>query len=482
MKHFVAGFPRSGTLSIGMLFNKILKHKAAFHQPRPVISYTKQLVEYDLDNVPPQLNKKMEIKIARVNELIETRSAEKYLEACWTNMYVSYLIEKRIPDSKIIILFREIEDCSYSLWHYREFGARRSGKKAPDWEVYADEYLMGYEFLIKQIKAMEQRPVLLKFNRYISGYYNDYLLSLSDVEATPQMRKALEQHLKRKVNTKNAKRDFPLDKERVEAAKKIEVELESLCDEPKKTVPEIVVAVKKAVVKMEKNKIGVLITSHPGHNIFIKETLKYYTEIAKAYPVIFGWDGVADAFRHKLPDNIELMPLGKKCGLQAGERLQMLYGAEKLQEKGCEYMLKVAGDYAIKKTDSIHTLLDHIGNGDFLTMLAHPKAYNLGTAIFFCKTVALIKIIKYVIEGGTVTDPIRDGKIVVPKFIERLLGASIIANKYSRIVQLRPWWIEALGWRDLQKEWIHRTGKRMGAAWSEGAKDYDLTEEDINKL
>lgn len=232
MKHFVAGFPRSGTTSIAMLFNRILKHKAAFHQPRPVISYTKHLVEYDLNKVPPGLNKKMEIKIARINELIETRNADKYFESCWTNMYVSYLIEKRIPDSTIIILFREIEDCSYSLWHFREFGARRSGKKAPPWETYADEFLMGYEFLIKQIKAMDQRPVLLKFNRYITGYYNDYLLSLLDAEATPELRNSLEQHLKRKVNTRNAKRDLPLDKGRVEASKKIEQELESLCDEP----------------------------------------------------------------------------------------------------------------------------------------------------------------------------------------------------------------------------------------------------------
>ncbi len=229
------------------------------------------------------------------------------------------------------------------------------------------------------------------------------------------------------------------------------------------------------------SKIGVLITSHPGQKIFIKETLKYYTEIAKLYPVIFGWDSTADTFRHELPENIELMPLGKKYGLQEGERLQLLQGAEKLKEKGCDYMLKAAGDYIIRKIDKLPLLLEHIGDGDFLSIHAQPGSYALGTAIFFCKTEALIKSINYVSEGGTVSIPIKTGG-VIPGTIECQLGTSLKELGYSRATETRPWWAKTIGLRDLQREWIMKTGKKMGNAWAEGQKDYDLNEEDINYL
>ncbi len=229
------------------------------------------------------------------------------------------------------------------------------------------------------------------------------------------------------------------------------------------------------------SKIGVLITSHPGHKIFIKETLKHYAEIAKLHPVVWGWDSTADTFRHELPDNIELMPLGRKYGLQEGERLQLLQGAEKLKEKGCNYMLKTAGDYIIRKAGRLHALFEAIGDGDFLSIHAQPGKYALGTAIFFCKTEALIKIINYVAEGGLVPTSIKTGKIV-PKKIECQLGASLKELGYSRATEIRPWWAETIGLRDLQREWILKTGKRMGAAWAEGAKDYDLTEDQISHL
>jgi len=229
------------------------------------------------------------------------------------------------------------------------------------------------------------------------------------------------------------------------------------------------------------NKIGVLITSHPGHKIFIKETLKHYTKIAKKHPVVWGWDSTADTFRHELPDNIELMPLGRKYGLQEGERIQLLKGAEKLKEKGCNYLLKAAGDFIIRKIDSLPLLLEHIGDSEFLAMNAQPANYALGTSMFFCKVDALIKIIKYIEEGGSLTTPIKTTPML-PGHIECKLGASVVANKYSRLVQQRPWWVEHIGWRDLQREWILKTGKRMGAAWAEGEKDYDLTEDQISHL
>jgi len=229
------------------------------------------------------------------------------------------------------------------------------------------------------------------------------------------------------------------------------------------------------------SKIGVLITSHPGHKIFIKETLKHYAEIAKLHPVVWGWDSTPDTFRHELPDNIELMPLGRRYGLQEGERLQLLKGAEKLKEKGCDYMLKTAGDYIIRKPDSLSLLIEYMGDDDFLSMHAQPREYALGTAIFFCKTEALIKIINYVAEGGTVSIPIKSGQ-VVPKTIECQLGVSLKENGYNRATQLRPWWGEIIGLRDLQREWIMKTGKKMGAAWEEGQKEYDLTEEQLNQL
>ena len=175
------------------------------------------------------------------------------------------------------------------------------------------------------------------------------------------------------------------------------------------------------------------------------------------------------------------MPLGRKYGLQEGERLQLLKGAEKLKEKGCDYMLKAAGDYIIRKTDNIPKLLEAIGNGDFLSIHAQPGGYALGTAIFFCKVEALIKTINYVADGGSVSIPIKTGQIV-PGTIECQLGTSLKENGYSRETQTRPWWAEIIGLRDLQREWIMKTGKKMGNAWAEGEKDYDLTEEELNYL
>ena len=222
--------------------------------------------------------------------------------------------------------------------------------------------------------------------------------------------------------------------------------------------------------------IGILATSHPGHRIFLNESLSYLSRYNG--PVILGWDDKEFIWHRKLPENIELMLTGKTLGLQHGEMWQIENGAKKLKSLGCKYLLKTAGDQLIKKYDKIDILISNLKRRKVLTK-SKPHKYAIGTQLFFIEIDVLFEIIEMKEKLFKYLNLIEPHKV---KGIERIYGMSGLMLGIITIPQEYAWWQNMIGYKDMQQMWILKTGKKYNRAWEEGAKNYDMTESDLNKI
>lgn len=217
---FATGMPRTGTKSVSVFFGRagIESH----HQPNSLIVNERQLESYDLANPPNWL-------LERVNRKNYTGN---YVDSCWTNIYAFYLLERKFPEAEFLLLLRGVEAVSNSLKALRELRPNAAVRPV---SYYADAWLRGYEFVLRQIEIMK-KPFLLEFDQYVAGRYTDFLLSLFDVRDGPsRMRAALS--LKTKANYRGDYFVHPIDADRRASAEIIANRLRGVCNEPRVKVP-----------------------------------------------------------------------------------------------------------------------------------------------------------------------------------------------------------------------------------------------------
>jgi hypothetical protein len=243
---------------------------------------------------------------------------------------------------------------------------------------------------------------------------------------------------------------------------------------------------KQEPMPVMESKIGVLLTSHPGHRIFLKETMdRCWSEVAKKYPLVMGWDAEEFEWHHSLPDHIELFCLGsekgpKGFGLHLGEWKQIEIGVDLLSRKGCTYILKCSADHILKKWEAIDLIPDWLGSGEKApTVVSFPIAgVGMGAKIFYARLEGLRKIL----IATQILQAVQQEHHPLIKFgtIENVMGrACQVTGESNKRLPVKEWesW---LGWFDLQYNWQLRVSHiRKIRAWVEGAKAYDVTEEEV---
>lgn len=221
--------------------------------------------------------------------------------------------------------------------------------------------------------------------------------------------------------------------------------------------------------------IGILLTSHPGHTLFLKLCLDCFVPLKDKYEIVLGWDDDDFRYHYPLPDGINLMLTGVPrpptfgCRLHLGERWQMRKGAEFLANKGCEYMLKLGGDQIVNHPENIPILIERLGDGDILAPVGHHPAW-LQTNTYFVRLKNFVKAV----ELSEQFDTGYCETIYMRMVTEGLLKWTPIDDypEYERF----------LGRRHLQSEYNHATGKFYEASWKAGSEPRDLTIEELDKL
>ena len=78
----------------------------------------------------------------------------------------------------------------------------------------------------------KKKPVFLRFEDYILGKYNEFLLSWYGIEGSPENFAIVNEHLKVEIHGAGPYEPMPVNPERLRLCKQINIALERLCEKP----------------------------------------------------------------------------------------------------------------------------------------------------------------------------------------------------------------------------------------------------------
>lgn len=189
------------------------------------------------------------------------------------------------------------------------------------------------------------------------------------------------------------------------------------------------------------HKIGVLIATYHKHDGILNRVV----HAVKDYPKVVAYDGNKIYFHAPWP--LALQP--KTWGWQTGERKNILAGARKLFEMGCDPVFKICGDSLIEKPGGIKGLPEIMGNHAFL---CHPWGTEkdcIGTMFFLAKIKPLLDVAEYLDDEANLNEALKElGKDHGQ--IEWMYGWAAKKLGYTWLTKSMEWWKETIGFKDLR--------------------------------
>lgn len=205
-----------------------------------------------------------------------------------------------------------------------------------------------------------------------------------------------------------------------------------------------------------KEKLGVLVTSHPKQHIWMETAFQSW----------MGYEGyILLGYDHINFENLPIdrwMPPVKRCfvtgrpagsyGHFRGELWQLKQGSEIIKNDGFEYIYKTAADNTCYRWRNLAKCYEHLKNKKVDMLLC-------GTTQIFARTEVFAACMELWSEK-----------------IERCGGAELFVNYCIRTLNVKvdyikiPWWNEILGLIHLQGEFAVNTGITIFDTWAIGQK------------
>jgi len=230
-KIFNVGMSRSGTKSMAVLMKRCGIRSS--HQRTSYIGNERLIVPYDLDDPPKRV-------AAFLNhpKLDWMYDDKPWFDSSWGNALAVYPLSVKFLQLRFFIIVRDVESQANSLRYARvEHCIKRNPQK---WELnkhnvqqdilyYAKRWIVMHSFLIEQVKKMENKPIIIRFEKYIEGYYNDLFAKIWGMNVSPYLVKIRTNVLNVKVNTWGNWERLAIPQEYINQSHKLVAELEVLC-------------------------------------------------------------------------------------------------------------------------------------------------------------------------------------------------------------------------------------------------------------
>lgn len=217
------GTPRSGTYSLMKLWKKfgIESHHERNRPHR--IGHEFEDSWYDLEKPPEHL-----LGILSKWNNGKLSPDKPYFEADCGKCMMIKLIEQAVPWFDFFVLVREPLRMANAWKHWRDVNNYR-GHHPDD---FLDIWITWGSWLCYQITKMKKKPVFLRFEDYIAGKYNEFLLDWYGIEKSLENLAIVNNHLKVEIHSAGPYQPMPVNQERLRLCKQINIALERLCEKP----------------------------------------------------------------------------------------------------------------------------------------------------------------------------------------------------------------------------------------------------------
>lgn len=199
----------------------------------------------------------------------------------------------------------------------------------------------------------------------------------------------------------------------------------------------------KIVMDERIKKLGVILTSHPRQQLFMRQGIMSWLGW-KGGPIVLVYDDIDDKALPKeefCPPITNIICTGQRLGHKKGELYGIKIGAEKLRDLGCEYIFKTAADTTIYRHRGFNKLFQLYD--EYKVDLINAKR----TVIFFGRTEAVCKI----------TETIKLPEFIplhMPEPAEGWFGHRLdISGIKEKRIDGGPWWEKELGRIHVQGEY-----------------------------
>lgn len=232
-KIFNVGMSRSGTKSMAVLMKRCGVRSS--HQRTSCIGNERAIVPYDLDDLPKRI-----IAFLNHRKLDWMYDDKPWFDSSWGNTLAVYPLSVKFPQLRFFVIIRDVESQANSLRYARvEHHMKRNPQK---WELnkhniqqdivyYAESWIAMYSFLIEQVKKMENKPIIMRFEKYIKGYYNNLFIQIWNMNASPHLVKTMNNILSIRVNTWGDWERLAIPQKYIDQSHKLIAELEVLCEQ-----------------------------------------------------------------------------------------------------------------------------------------------------------------------------------------------------------------------------------------------------------
>jgi len=230
-KIFNVGMSRSGTKSMAVLMEHCGIRSS--HQRTSCIGNEGAIVPYDLDNPPKRIT-------AFLNhpKLDWMYDDKPWFDSSWGNTIAAYPLSVKFPCLRFFVVVRDIESQANSLRYARvEHCIKRNPQK---WELnkhnvrqgivyYAKCWIAMHLFLVEQVKKMKNKPIIICFEKYIKGYYNDLFAQIWGMNISSHLTETMNNILSIRVNTWGNWERLVVPQEYINQSHELIAELEALC-------------------------------------------------------------------------------------------------------------------------------------------------------------------------------------------------------------------------------------------------------------
>jgi hypothetical protein len=174
-KIFVIGAPRSGTSGMARMVRWLIG-KDLVSQTDFVSRGRKTFGRFDIFNPSTKIKSATDDVVNKINEL----SPEPYFDSNWELSLLYYQIMsacKGRKNVKFIVNLRDPIDCASSL---KQRWIEKFDVKYDD-EFYIDLWLSIYDFILYQMRWVNQKPYVIEFEKYVNGFYSETFLDFWNI-------------------------------------------------------------------------------------------------------------------------------------------------------------------------------------------------------------------------------------------------------------------------------------------------------------